>query len=335
MPAPDQTSAATDSGKDSACPFALSPHDIKRLGREEKIALLRELRVRPVRRPTVTLMLATDVLAGGTSGLGDEQWALTEQCLVAALECGKLDHAGTCLKSLTKKFGDKSIRVRKLAGLCAEAGGADDKARQIYDAILAEAPADQFAVRRQVAILKGQGELQAAIDVLEKKSVYQDDDKNPLKYQEVHALDSLAFRELVNLYAQLGNTEKAIFYAEECILCDPFDYSLHARHGELAYARDQYDRAIAAFSQSLRLNESQNNARAAYGLHLAATKGAAAAKKAAAHKGGNSSAEVAANPDGVNADYKAIAAAAQSHLARMYGGSSNAHLLDMMLRSGK
>lgn len=332
----EPTSTAAPEAGDANSPYALSPVDIKRLSRSEKIAILREIRVRPVRRPTVVLMLATDVLAGGSSGLGDEVWTITEQCLMAALECGKHDHATNCLKTLTKKFGTKSVRVRKLAGLCEEAVGRPENAKKIYEGILSDAPGDQFVIRRQVAILKGQNDIQGAIDVLEKKVCYYDDDKKPLKYQEVHALDILAFKELANLYLQIGSTDNAIYYIEECLLCDPFDYSMHTRHGEVAYAKQQYNRAIAAFSQSLRLNESSNNTRAAYGLWLSATKALAAAKKAGGNRSGDGSSNAnVPGPEGANADYKQIAAAAQSHLARMYSGTANAHVLDMMLRGGK
>eukprot|EP00758_Cryptobia_borreli_P008044 Tbor_TRINITY_DN5352_c2_g5::TRINITY_DN5352_c2_g5_i1::g.5125::m.5125 len=316
--------------------YMLSSQELKKLPRARKIEILRELRQHPCRRPTVALMCATDLMAagGGGSTLGDEYYVIMEQCLIAALDCGKHSQAQMCLKLLQYKFGVKSNRVRKLEGLMYEAQGRNDMALKIYAIILMEVPNDAFVIKRQVAIYKSTGDLTSAIDVLENRRCYKDEDGNSLTYQHVHALDLNTFKELTNLYLQIGKINNALFYAEECILCSPYDYGLHCRHGEIAYTNGQYDRAITAFSQSLRLNNSFNSARAAYGLLMASHEALKVIKKGnkSEGKGGN-------NNNGSVADVEArerleaIRLHAAGMLRELYSGSNSAYVLDLQLKN--
>ena len=136
----------------------------------------------------------------------------------------------------------------------------------------------------------------------------------------MHAADLGAFKELTQLHLKNNNVERAMFYAEECILCDPFDYALHTVHGELARSVSQLDRAIAAFSQSLRLNDAPNNTRAAYGLYY-------------------SSSDAAAKGDSkllsqTKAEYNGLKTVAAGILKGMYAGGPMSHVLDMVLKKG-
>lgn len=181
-------------------------------------------------------------------------------------------------------------------------------------------------------MLKARGDIADAIDVLEKKNCYKDEDGNPLTFQQVHALDLNTFKELTSLYLQLGNIDKALFYAEECILCDPYDSGLHCRHGEIAYSNQQHERAIAAFSQSLRLSDGPNNARAAYGLLMSAGEALKALKGGKKGGGGGSSASSTAQQQEAQERLEALRSLAQDILRGMYSNSSMAHLLDLTLK---
>eukprot|EP00164_Ancoracysta_twista_P023941 GFYU01045100.1.p1 GENE.GFYU01045100.1~~GFYU01045100.1.p1 ORF type:complete len:144 (+),score=29.89 GFYU01045100.1:104-535(+) len=142
-----------------------------------------------------------------------------------------------------------------------------------------------------------------------------------MSYQEMHAVDIACFKELTQLHMRTGNVERAMFYAEECILCDPYDYSLHTIHGELARSVGQLDRAIAAFSQSLRLNDAPNNTRAAFGLYYSSCDAVAKgeSKQLAQSK----------------TEYTALKVTAAGILKGMYAGGPMSHVLDMALKKGE
>ena len=333
MPAPDTASASTASTvttttTSTASPavikyqqsFHATPQELKRWSRQDKIDVLRELRRRPVRRPTIALMCASDVLTS-SGGLGDELYSILEQCLIAALDCNEYDQAAKCFAQLQKQFGAKSTRVRKLRGLLFESKGDFDSAKLLYKNLLVELPTDQFSVKRLVAMAKANGNYKEAISVLEKDQTYKDEDNNTMSYQEMHAVDIACFKELTQLHMRTGNVERAMFYAEECILCDPYDYSLHTIHGELARSVGQLDRAIAAFSQSLRLNDAPNNTRAAFGLYYSSCDAVAKgeSKQLAQSK----------------AEYTALKVTAAGILKGMYAGGPMSHVLDMALKKGE
>ena len=82
----------------------LSAADVKRLPRQTKIDLLRELRCRQLRCPSLVSLCATELLAGGDLVLGDEKWAIAEQGIIASLENGNIVAALDFYKMLRGKF---------------------------------------------------------------------------------------------------------------------------------------------------------------------------------------------------------------------------------------
>ncbi|KAK7195111.1 Tetratricopeptide repeat [Novymonas esmeraldas] len=247
---------------------SLTPVDLKQLSRQQKIKLVQDYRASGARNANKILFLATDLLAGGSSGLSSsELYEVYEQVLVASLECGRIEQATMYLNLLESRFGKKSMRVSHLRGLCLEAQGKVPEAKRLYEQLLKDMPTNDFCVKRLSAMYKGEGNYEAAIRVLEDDLVYTDEDDKQHTFFEVHRGDALsAYRELSHLHYLLGNTDKAIFYAEEGLLFDSESFFAHVRLGELYYMKRDLKRCVVEYTQSLLFNSQQNNARAAYGL---------------------------------------------------------------------
>lgn len=247
---------------------SLTPLDLKQLSRQQKIKLFQDYRASGARNANKILFLATDLLAGGSSGLGaSELYDVYEQVLIASLECGRIENAIMYLNLLESRFGKKSVRVSHLRGLCLEAQGKTAEARKLYEQVLREMPTNDFCVKRLSAMLKAEGHYAEAIRVLEEDLVYKDEDEKQHTYFEVHRGDSLqALRELSTLHHLTGNVDRAIYYAEEALLFDADSYFAHARLAELHYMKRDLPRCVTEYAQSLLFNSEPNNARSAYGL---------------------------------------------------------------------
>lgn len=262
--------STTSSSATGGGPLAIiTPLTLKALARSKKIDLLREHRLRPTHCPSAISLLAADVLSSGAGSLGDEQYTILEQYLIASCQCGHLDQASRCLATLTKQFGTTSVRVRKLAGLLFEAQGNTGKAKEVYLSIQKQTPSDPFVVKRAAAMAKREGKFGEAIGALEGDVIpdeITDGTGRKYSYLAVYPEDDSVMRELVWLHYMNGNLAKAVFYAEECILVAPMNFLYHTRHAELCYAAGELEKAASAFAHSLTLNEASNNLRAAYGL---------------------------------------------------------------------
>lgn len=246
----------------------ISPLDLKLLSHGEKLALLQEYRNTRTRHADAVLLLATDILAGGSGGLSSgELYEVYEQVVTASLNCGKISNAQIYLNLLEKRFGRGSMRVKHLRGLCLEAEGHEAEAKKLYELMRKEMPTNDFPVKRLVAMLKAAGDFQGAIRVLEEELVYVDEDEQKHTFLEVHRGDAqMTYRELSQLHYLTGNLDRAIWYAEESLLFDQDSYLTHVRLAELLYMKKDVGRAMIEYSQSLLLNREPNNSRAAYGL---------------------------------------------------------------------
>ena len=309
----------------------LSPLELKNLPKDKKLSILRELEQHPVRSSSQLLLLTTDILSTFSgSSLGDERYSILEINVIAALDCGKINQASQSLTILRKKFGVKSIRVRKLQGLLYEAQGEEKMARDVYDLLIRDAPSDSFPVKRQAALLKSQGKVTEAIRLLEHSTPFLDEDKKALSLVNVHQQDLSIYRELSVLHTMVGNLDRAIYYCEELVLNQPMHYVHHTRHGELCYASRNLERAATLFAHSLKLNNQPNNLRAAYGLWIACgelckSSGSSKRSSDASYGGSSSSANVE--------DVKALQQVAVTHLKQMYAQSPGTMpVLDMLLR---
>lgn len=305
---------------------SLTPLDLKQLSREQKRRLLQQHRENPSRNANVVLLLGTDLLAGGTRGIGSMELSnIYEQILVAALDCGKVDTARKYLAILQKWFGKQSVRVRYLEGLCLEAAGKMAEAESLYSSILKENPIDHFAVLRLSAMLKSEGNYQKAIDMLEKELVYTDEDGKKHTFLEVHPGGNFGtYRELSNLYYLCGDNTMALHYADEAMLFSSNCYISHTRLAELYYMVGDYRRSLVEYAQSLRLNDHPNNCRAAYGLWMAANEVVRQSKTASKR----------ANGEQTTGDVVELRAWAEKKLLEVYEGSPMLSVVQAMLQRG-
>lgn len=198
------------------------------------------------------------LIAEYASKLGDELWVLYEQVFVAALDCYRIDLAEECLAALHKQF-PKSKRVFKLQGMYHEARQQYSKAEAVYTKMLADEPANLVAKKRLIAMKKAQNKYEETIQELN-------------DYLKDFMADQEAWMELSELYIHQQEFAKAAFCMEELILSHPHNHLYHQRYAEIHYTigtSESMEKAKKYFAQALKLDP--GNARALYGLYLAAS----------------------------------------------------------------
>jgi tetratricopeptide (TPR) repeat protein len=223
------------------------------------------------RNPVAVFRLCSDLLiARGGSGLSEAELHLVREVGVqAALDQGQVSIAGDWLLQLSRRFGKDAPRVLRLRGMYEEAQGDYPAAVAHYERVRDNHPLDMWPVKRLCAVHKARGRLAEAAALLESTKVFVDRSEDPPKsypFRQLHPLDDGTLRELISLHWQLDNVAKCIFYQEELLLLDPHSFLFYSRLGELCYAAGSVDRAVSAYSQSVRLNPHANNARAVLGL---------------------------------------------------------------------
>lgn len=295
--------------------------DVTKLAVREKLQLLRDNAQRPKRQPEVVLLCATDVLARSSTLSDIERYNLTETAIIAAVDLGQDAKATELFRGLVRKFGSKSVRVRRLQGMLLEAAGKTDNAMEVYRGVLGENPTDPFVARRLCALHRAGGDYRKAAAALESTKVYRDpkEKDREFSYAELHGSDEAAARELVSLYWLMGNVPKCVYYADETVFLDPHNYLHHNRVAEMCYAAGLYERSATSYAQSLRLNDAANNVRAMYGLWLVA-------QRIAANTRG------AAQTHGVAKDAPELVKFAKAKLTAAYGSSPTLSYLDLTMQ---
>jgi predicted Zn-dependent protease len=104
---------------------------------------------------------------------------------VAALDTGNDELATDCLARLTLQFKESS-RVKRLVGMQFEAKRGFAAATETYNELLAANPANALAMKRRVAVLKGQGKIKEAVRELN-------------EFLDQYQADSSAWQELADL----------------------------------------------------------------------------------------------------------------------------------------
>ena len=313
--------------------LTLTPLEVKSLPHSRKLQILRNFRNQPSHSaPSLILLCSSDIIAS-SKAQGEELYAIYEQCLLAALDCGKKSTADECYKQLQSKFGSSSTRVQKLKGLIYESCGDWKKAKELYAKILLELPMDGFVVKRMVAMCKSTGDYKSAIDVLEKTETYKDEDGQGVKFLQVHSTHEPVYRELSSLHFEVGNLESAIYYAELATLFNPLDHQLLNRLAELCYSYKNYEKSVTLYSHSLRLLDTSHNCRAAYGLLAATNEMLKQASTSKPQQSSNSTlSPVASSNNSSSVDAKALHLFAVGKLKQMYGGSSMISVVNLMLQ---
>jgi len=216
--------------------------------------LLKQLRQSKQRKSDLVLKYGESLLENHAGSLGSEVWDVYEQVTLGALDCGKTNLALSYINKLNKQF-PQSLRVQRLKGMLLEAEGRWKEADIIYRQMLELDPTDAMVMKRQIAIQKGMGNLEAACTMLD-------------TYLTVFMADTEAWLELTQLRTTLGQYAQAAAGCEELILAYPMSHAHHTRYAELLYTMggaENFKLARKYFAHSLELN-SASNARALWGL---------------------------------------------------------------------
>ncbi|XP_055697873.1 ER membrane protein complex subunit 2-like [Phlebotomus papatasi] len=187
--------------------------------------------------------------------LGNERHLVLEQVIIAGLDCGRIEVAEACIKSLSVEFPG-SLRVQKYRAMRLEALGQYDDALDLLDAIIRKDETNAAPRKRRIAIMKARGKTGEAI-------------KELCDYLKKFMSDQEAWHELCNLYLAEGEYAKAAFCMEEVLLHNPHSHLIHQRLGEIRYTMggiENIEIAKSYYSQAIKLNS--YNIRALYGLYL-------------------------------------------------------------------
>eukprot|EP00128_Syssomonas_multiformis_P007207 Colp12_sorted_trinity150504_noHs@11287 len=240
---------------------------------------LQEWRKNKQRRSDETTELGEVLLTKYRSSLGDEVWNILEQVLIASLDCGRDDLANRCFQELNKQFPG-SRRVLSLKGMMLESAEKWEEAEEVYQKLIEADPTNAIARKRKIAIVKAQGKVSEAIEMLN-------------KYVQEFMADYEAWMELADLYISQQQFAFAAHCFEELIGSSPNNYIYHEKYAEVLYTQGTTEHVTLArkhFAQAVKLNPI--SVRALYGLFMAsnATSGGAKSKG----KGGAELADFAA-----------------------------------------
>nr|VZH96765.1 unnamed protein product [Spirometra erinaceieuropaei] len=222
---------------------------------ESALAELRRLRESGLRTSSRVVEVWCKDIEPKSHKLGQEKWVILEQVFIAALDVGNGEVAKSCLKTLRARF-PQSSRVDRLLGMFCEFERRYDQARTVYNKIIEDDPANTVARKRFIAILKAQGQINEAVDELN-------------KYLKIFMADTEAWSELADLYLQQGDFKHAAFCVEEMMLASPHNHLLHQRLAEIKYTEggaENLELSRSYFAQACLLNPS--NLRALFGLLL-------------------------------------------------------------------
>jgi len=220
---------------------------------------LRKIRKDGTRDPQV-VMQSADVLLPHRGSLGDEAWTILEQDAMAALDMHQYARAEKNIKELRGRFGDESVRISILEGMLLETRMEWAEATKLYSAILEEDPCHQLASKRLVAIAKGKGETEKAVELLK-------------EYLELHMADADAWIDLASIYVATCEYRFAAFCYEDLILLQPYNWLYHIKYAEVLYSmggNDNVELAKKEYMQAYELKP-DSNARALYGICLCAS----------------------------------------------------------------
>eukprot|EP01126_Amoeba_proteus_P035325 TRINITY_DN3559_c0_g1_i2.p1 TRINITY_DN3559_c0_g1~~TRINITY_DN3559_c0_g1_i2.p1 ORF type:complete len:240 (-),score=33.65 TRINITY_DN3559_c0_g1_i2:588-1235(-) len=120
--------------------------------------------------------------------LGEDEWTILEQLVIAAIDVGEFPRSQTWLARLSKRF-PSSTRVQRLKGMQCEAKGEWERANGIYSKLLEIDPADFLTMRRKACLLSSKGEKIKAIEMF-------------VKYLQVFMSDYDVWNHLGSLYLE-------------------------------------------------------------------------------------------------------------------------------------
>ncbi|EFA80030.1 hypothetical protein PPL_06851 [Heterostelium album PN500] len=169
---------------------------------------------------------------------------VVEQVILSLLDCSRKREAGELIDLLKLKFGKDSVRVQRLQAMLYECQNVYSRANEIYSNILEKYPADMLSMKRQIAILKSNGNYSQAITLLN-------------TFLQIFMGDFEAWLELASLHIRLLSYRNAAFCYEELILIQPINHVLYSKYADIIYSiggADNYIVALKYYTHSLELN---------------------------------------------------------------------------------
>ncbi|KAL0881364.1 hypothetical protein ABMA27_001241 [Loxostege sticticalis] len=217
--------------------------------------LLRQWRENNERKSDEVLRVWSVIFEHGVKKLGNEKHLVLEQVFYAALDCHYYTVASYCSLMLQEEFPG-SFRVARHVAALHEAQENYEEALNTLNNIIRLDETNAAARKRVVAILKAQGQIQAAI-------------KELVDYLKKFMSDVEAWQELSELYLQVQEYARAAFCAEELLLHQPHNHLAHQRLADIRYTMggvENMELAKLYYCKALKLNP--ENMRALLGLFL-------------------------------------------------------------------
>ena len=229
------------------------------VGSKDHLGVLRYIRSHELREPTLVVEHGQALLGKDLSkGMGDTEVlvAALEQICLGSLDIGMHNLADKCLEQLRSNGIEKeSVRFRRLLARCLEASGNYDGATKIYDALLADNPANLIALQRKYCIARAKRmEPELVVNALN-------------DYLGQNMSDVSGWYEMAQLRMTLCDFKGAAYALEQVILGSPLDAEMHRMLAEVYATLGGLENLILArkhMSQSLELDSS--SVRAQLGL---------------------------------------------------------------------
>lgn len=264
-------------------------------------AVLKHIRSSRIRASETVVELGKQALKG------DDVWNVHEQTLIAALDIDDEAVASRSAAAISAQFD--GARASRLRGMVCEAKGDWKGAAEIYESMLESNSANAAALKRQICIAKGKGDVVAAVEGL-------------TSYLDKFQSDKAAWQALGEMYAAHSQFHHAIFCYEELTLFEPTAAHYHCRLGELHYTN-------AASLSTAKKVDGLINARKYFAFCLDLAKGSKTPPPDARAATGllltaHAIAQAGKPDDELNV---ALATAAAAHLKSLYKRNANSDLV--------
>ncbi|GAA5973081.1 hypothetical protein JCM21900_002373, partial [Sporobolomyces salmonicolor] len=217
----------------------MSSPDPSTLSTKAILTRLREIRALRTRRPEEVLRLGEQLVHRGTLNRSDDEaWTVKEQVATAAIESGNFSLADVLVDRIATRFPTSS-RVAVLKGMLLEGQGQLQKAKELYEKRLLENQTDVL-IRKRLISLHLSAPLSSVTPSL--SSDVEDADLRREKgidllveYLDASYVDAEGWMTLGQAYAELGLCSQALSALSHPLLLHPQNPFLLLQHAETAY----------------------------------------------------------------------------------------------------
>ncbi|GAA5859303.1 hypothetical protein JCM1840_004553 [Sporobolomyces johnsonii] len=239
---------------------------------------LREIRTLRTRRPDEVLRLGEQLVLRGTINRSDDEaWTVKEQVATAAIESGNFSLAEVLVDRIAARFPTSS-RVAVLKGMLLEGQGELEKAKELYEKRLLENQTDVL-IRKRLISLHLSAPLSSASSST--SSAAEDADLRREKgidllveYLDASYVDAEGWMTLGKAYAELGLYPQSLSALSHPLLLHPQNPFLLLQHAETAYTAGDIPLAYKEFLRVVEMSTDEGE----QGLKGAARRAAMGAK---------------------------------------------------------